>query len=328
MKIKEQKGITLVALVITIILMLILTAVILSFTIGENGLFNTAKYAVKKWQNAEQQELADLNELNDYINNENFNINNSELISKDIGDFNPIIKVCNGDYIIVTVPEITVSNNNSVVGYAFLLNGEVVEFTKEKEYMFKDLKLDTSYNISIIAMDKNGNIKYSNIVKQQTSNRLYLYNSKNEYEEITNGWIGQSIYGYGTSYGQYLKTDEYLYVKNTSTDSADVSNYWPSWVTQKQLDLSKYRKLVIEGEFSAPSNTAVDLLVITNSSNMSIGSAYWNYIYNSNNVVDKIELDLTKDVDLRNLYHIAISCQNSNYNNHSEAKIEKVYLEK
>lgn len=43
-----NKGITLMALIITIILMLILAGVVLSLTIGENGIFKTVKYVVQK----------------------------------------------------------------------------------------------------------------------------------------------------------------------------------------------------------------------------------------------------------------------------------------
>ena len=42
------KGITLIALIITIILMLILAGIVLSLTIGESGIFKTTKYAVQK----------------------------------------------------------------------------------------------------------------------------------------------------------------------------------------------------------------------------------------------------------------------------------------
>ncbi len=44
----NSNAITLIALVITIILMLILAGVVISLTIGEKGLINTAKYAVQK----------------------------------------------------------------------------------------------------------------------------------------------------------------------------------------------------------------------------------------------------------------------------------------
>lgn len=55
-----QRGITLIALIITIILMLILAGVMLNLTIGENGLFETAKYAVKKYELEEIREEVEI----------------------------------------------------------------------------------------------------------------------------------------------------------------------------------------------------------------------------------------------------------------------------
>lgn len=58
---KGQKGITLVALVITIIVLLILAGVTISLTLGDEGIFKTAEKAAKNYKNAEQTELTQLN---------------------------------------------------------------------------------------------------------------------------------------------------------------------------------------------------------------------------------------------------------------------------
>ena len=73
-KIKTQKGITLVALIITIIVMLILVAVTLVITLGENGIIQKAKEASLKSndrQNAEKDEFSSENaekRINDLVN--------------------------------------------------------------------------------------------------------------------------------------------------------------------------------------------------------------------------------------------------------------------
>ena len=62
-KIKEAKGITLVALVITIMILLILAGVALSLVIGENGLIAKSKEGVEKYKDkakAEQWQLEDI----------------------------------------------------------------------------------------------------------------------------------------------------------------------------------------------------------------------------------------------------------------------------
>ena len=53
---KKEKGITLVALVVTIIVLLILAGVAISLTIGNNGIFTRAQDAASTWQNATQNE--------------------------------------------------------------------------------------------------------------------------------------------------------------------------------------------------------------------------------------------------------------------------------
>ncbi len=66
---KGQKGITLVALVITIIVLLILAGITISMTIGQRGILNRAKEAGQNYQNAAKQEDKDLQGINDEMEN-------------------------------------------------------------------------------------------------------------------------------------------------------------------------------------------------------------------------------------------------------------------
>ena len=59
----KNKGITLLALIITIIILLILAAVTLNLTIGENGVFTKAKYAKEQYEKAQEKEQKQLNNL-------------------------------------------------------------------------------------------------------------------------------------------------------------------------------------------------------------------------------------------------------------------------
>lgn len=54
---KQNKGITLIALIITIIILLILASVTINLVIGDNGLFNTTKEAAIKQKMEEETEL-------------------------------------------------------------------------------------------------------------------------------------------------------------------------------------------------------------------------------------------------------------------------------
>lgn len=58
---KGQKGITLVALVITIIVLLILAGVTITLTLREDGIFKTAEKAGENYTQAQRKELDELN---------------------------------------------------------------------------------------------------------------------------------------------------------------------------------------------------------------------------------------------------------------------------
>lgn len=76
--IKTNKGITLVSLVITIILLLILAGVTIATLGGENGLFSNAKKAKEETEKAEAQEILNLKissaYTKSYIDNEDMNL--------------------------------------------------------------------------------------------------------------------------------------------------------------------------------------------------------------------------------------------------------------
>ena len=60
---KQVKGITLMALVITIIVLLILAAVTVKLTLGDGGVLDEAKEAANEWDKAQEGEKQDLAKL-------------------------------------------------------------------------------------------------------------------------------------------------------------------------------------------------------------------------------------------------------------------------
>ncbi len=65
----NSNGITLIALIITIIVLLILAGVTINLTLGENGIFRTAEMAGKNYLDAQDRELAGLADFENAINN-------------------------------------------------------------------------------------------------------------------------------------------------------------------------------------------------------------------------------------------------------------------
>lgn len=67
--IKNAKGITLVALVVTIVMMLILVGITMVAVLGDNGVISKAKIAGNKYEKAEIDEIQYLNELSNLMHN-------------------------------------------------------------------------------------------------------------------------------------------------------------------------------------------------------------------------------------------------------------------
>ena len=68
-KLKERKGITLIALVITIIVLLILAGVSIAMLTGENGILSQAAKAKEETEKAQANEALILDEYNKFLNN-------------------------------------------------------------------------------------------------------------------------------------------------------------------------------------------------------------------------------------------------------------------
>ena len=66
-KIKQEKGITLIALVVTIVVLLILAGVSVNALFGNSGIIEKAKDAQNKMDQAKQNDLDSINELNNWI---------------------------------------------------------------------------------------------------------------------------------------------------------------------------------------------------------------------------------------------------------------------
>ncbi len=92
MKILNEQGVTLVALVVTIVIMLILAGVALNATLGDNGLFKMARRSVEKYENAEQEESKRLETLERDLNK--MTINPKDYIGSFVTGYTPEEKTC------------------------------------------------------------------------------------------------------------------------------------------------------------------------------------------------------------------------------------------
>ncbi len=110
MKTKNANGITLIALIITIILMLLLAGIVLSLTIGNNGIFKLAKDASKNYINSAKDEENQLENFQNNIDNilKDDNKNYPTLVNKakvgDYVDYDPTIGVADKNLLSYTSP--------------------------------------------------------------------------------------------------------------------------------------------------------------------------------------------------------------------------------
>lgn len=79
-KVKNEKGITLIALVVTIIVLLILASASINLVIGENGIITKAKEAKQNFQLAAADEKVKLNSLLNELNTKIASSNSEETV--------------------------------------------------------------------------------------------------------------------------------------------------------------------------------------------------------------------------------------------------------
>ncbi len=87
---KKEKGITIITLVITIIILLILAGISIAALVGNEGLINKAKKAKSDYENVQEEELAMLDEYGNFIDSGNVENNSSD---KGITDTNVLEKI-------------------------------------------------------------------------------------------------------------------------------------------------------------------------------------------------------------------------------------------
>lgn len=185
---RKNKGITLVALVVTIIILLILAGISIS-ALTHTGLFGKAKLAKDKYSNSEKLENTTLQEYEEKVSSyiEGSSREDGDYVSKDIEDFSPTVKEENGSYIYATAENIKVNNENKIGAYIWILNGKVVGGSTENKFIYDNLEYNSKYNIQVMAVDENGKFKNSKEVQGNTIDKTYLYSNGKVFESITGG---------------------------------------------------------------------------------------------------------------------------------------------
>lgn len=275
---KNNKGITLIALVITIIVLLILAGVTIALVIGDNGILNKSEQAGEEYTKAaikEEMELgildiqAELSQKNPpesltkqkIIDNLASRLENTFTITDTLdGEYKGYEYYIDDDYVVhignrvsgmsvylktqkvgttyFTVVANARSTYGNITGYKYVIDGVEKPQTANGTYTQENLEEKTEHTVKVIAMDEKGNQKESRIIKIVTEEKVYLYRNGNQYEKITGGWVTGGKYFEGTG-SVSINEDNITITSNVTYDA----NSFQLVNTKEKVDLSAYSKL-------------------------------------------------------------------------------------
>ena len=177
---KKNKGITLVALVVTIVVLLILAGVSINLVLGDNGIITKAKEAQRKSAEASQNDLIGMNELAQqlgekingstgsgsgnggtggktepetvpYLPSDDFHYDTSTSV-----DTGLVIKDVNGnEYVWVVVPRTTAVYKTTGLGKTTFTDADYTSIENDLKEYTKTYRNGTGYSDTYAADDKN-----------------------------------------------------------------------------------------------------------------------------------------------------------------------------
>lgn len=222
MKRKNNKGVTIIALVVTIIILLILAGVILSLTIGKSGIINNAEVAEKEANKQTATEKINLkitnSQMNNYAQKQRMPI--LQELADDFCEDNEIEYVTLKSKKLAGLDKIEVGDNNSI-------------FTKLKEYPYEfeinsSLQLASIDGVSVLAKS-NPNLKV--LFDNKISNGTITFNENTiddyDYYEF---FFGQESRVFSQivskEYLKYpMKSGDCLYVSGSASSEAMATVY-------------------------------------------------------------------------------------------------------
>ena len=172
---RKEKGITLIALVITIVVLLILAGVSITALVGENGLITRAKLAAEKTNQSVQNDITAMEELNQQLENLiNGGAGGNTTEDEEPADTTPLtVEITVGETtensIAITVN--ATDDSGEIASYKYYLNGTLKDTLTSNSYTFTGLTAGTEYTIKVEAYDKAGNMgEKSTTVSTESAN--------------------------------------------------------------------------------------------------------------------------------------------------------------
>ena len=159
---KEEKGITLVALVVTIVVLLILAGISLNLVIGNEGILTRSKEAADKYGKQAENEQQGLDDIEDYLNGNVKPIKvavnvkasgNGTINGKKAGTNNPIIPE---GYTPIDAGSATWGDGSSAPAQSSVDNGLVIKDDNNNEWVWVPVEASTLSNMYVISTKTEG----------------------------------------------------------------------------------------------------------------------------------------------------------------------------
>lgn len=157
--IENERGITLIALVITIVVTMILAGIAVKSGFGNKGLVKEARDTQANIEQAQQEGLQQIEDLKkDEKTIEDGVLPSEDTTAPTINEM--IITKITKDSVTVNINVTEEESGIDTIIYTATNGTDTVtsEVTTEREYKFKDLKSNTTYQIKVVVTDVAGNM--------------------------------------------------------------------------------------------------------------------------------------------------------------------------
>ena len=200
---KDEKGITLVALVITIVILIILATIAINFIFGNNGLITRTNEAKERTEVANEKEIISLAQISVKINNVDEQFIQKEL-EEEINKQKPAVVAKNGDKLIVKFKDTgnRYEIENNIISESNRNNEDVLSKYESEEYINQEIGISETGNL----VDMN---LWDYTIEDESYKNLkfmYISNSLNSFSNC-----GYNTVGDGTINLARSEVDESMY---------------------------------------------------------------------------------------------------------------------
>ena len=242
---ERQNGITLVALVITIIIIIILSTVTINMAFGENGLITQAKKAKDMTLNSVTAEQEGMNSvMSEYLN---VMAEDSELPLPPADTTPPTVEITVGETtensIVITVN--ATDDSGEIASYKYYLNETLKDTLTSNSYTFTGLTAGTEYTIKVEAYDKAGNMGEKSTTASTTAKTVantLVAGDYVTYPSPSGNLACRVLYDSSSEYGVQLITSDTVTNSYTlgSSDFTTSKNAYNSAISTLNSAVSSY----------------------------------------------------------------------------------------